>query len=73
MLMCGGIFLSYESFEKVFHRAIHRHEDAVDKEDKRQALVDQHVDLVAFEKAKVKGAIRTDFILSVVSTAAQSL
>lgn len=64
LLMCGGIYLSYEGFEKVFHKVINKHENTVDTEKKRQALADPAIDLVAFEKNKIKGAIRTDFILS---------
>jgi predicted DNA repair protein MutK len=63
LLMLGGIYLSYEGFEKVFHKVIHKQGEAVDREDKCQVRA-APVDLVAFEKAKIKGAIRTDFILS---------
>ena len=63
--MCGGLFLVYEGAEKVIHRfwphAI-PHDD--EQEARRQANADETVDLVAFEKEKIKGAIRTDFILS---------
>jgi predicted DNA repair protein MutK len=65
LLMIGGFFLCYEGFEKIMHRLGRRHRD--DDAHHRQlagALADPGVDIVAFEKDKVKGAVRTDFILS---------
>ncbi|GIK85836.1 MAG: membrane protein [Betaproteobacteria bacterium] len=68
LLMLGGAFLCYEGFEKVWHKLFHRpDEDAADAERRAKlagALTDQSVDVVAVEKQKIKGAIRTDFILS---------
>ncbi|MGE5171037.1 MAG: DUF808 domain-containing protein [Rudaea sp.] len=65
LLMIGGLFLCYEAFEKVVHRlAGHRPERAEEERALAQAVVDPDVDLVAYEKGKIKGAIRTDFILS---------
>ena len=65
LLMIGGAFLCYEGFEKLAHKFMHskaevdaRHKDLV------AALSDPKVDLVAYEKDRIKGAIRTDFILS---------
>ena len=65
LLMCGGLFLVYEGAEKVIHR-FWPHALPHDEEQnaRRQANADETVDLVAFEKDKIKGAIRTDFILS---------
>lgn len=63
LLMLGGAFLCYEGFEKVAHKWLPG-EHATDHEARKQALQDPTVDMVAFEKAKVKGAVRTDFILS---------
>ncbi|HEY9278567.1 MAG TPA: DUF808 domain-containing protein [Eoetvoesiella sp.] len=65
LLMVGGAFLCYEGFEKLAHRFMHS-KDADRTEHVRQikALADPTVDIVAFEKNKIKGAIRTDFILS---------
>jgi uncharacterized protein len=68
LLMLGGAFLCYEGFEKVAHHFLHGKEDA-DAENaehgkRTAALADNKVDMVAFEKEKVKGAVRTDFILS---------
>ena len=65
LLMIGGAFLCYEGFEKLAHRFLHsRAEDAAHHAELARAVADQSVDLVAAEKQKIKGAIRTDFILS---------
>lgn len=62
LLMLGGAFLCYEGFEKLAHRFLH--DDSERHAEKLQALSDPKVDLVAFEKDKISGAVRTDFILS---------
>lgn len=65
LLMLGGAFLCFEGFEKVAHKLLHsKHDDEESHKKKVEALADPKVDMVAFEKKKVKGAIRTDFILS---------
>ncbi len=65
LLMLGGAFLCYEGFEKLAHKFLHsRTEDAAHHAALTQALVDPAVDLVALERDKIKGAVRTDFILS---------
>lgn len=65
LLMLGGAFLCYEGVEKLFHKFLHsKEEDEAHHAEQVQALNDPAVDMVAFEKAKIKGAIRTDFILS---------
>jgi predicted DNA repair protein MutK len=65
LLMVGGLFLCYEGFEKIAHSWLHsRKEDLEHHKELVLAVVDPQVDLVAFEKDKIKGAIRTDFILS---------
>jgi len=65
LLMIGGAFLCYEGFEKLAHKFLHsKAEDEAHHKDLVDALADPKVDLVAYEKDKVKGAIRTDFILS---------
>ena len=65
LLMIGGAYLCYEGFEKVAHRFLHRpEEDEARRGELVQALADPAVDLVAFEKEKIRGAVRTDFILS---------
>lgn len=65
LLMLGGLFLCYEGTEKVVHTLMYRKgEDEAHHAELVQAVADENVDLVAFEKDKIKGAIRTDFILS---------
>ena len=65
LLMLGGAYLCFEGFEKLAHSFMHRKEDPDDlSEELMQALADPSVDLVALEKDKIKGAIRTDFVLS---------
>ena len=65
LLMLGGLFLCYEGFEKLAHRLMHtRKEDQSHHVELVEALANPAVDIVAFEKEKIKGAIRTDFILS---------
>lgn len=58
LLMVGGLYLCYEGFEKILHSLKHK------KEHSNQLNLPEGTDLVAYEKNKVKGAIRTDFILS---------
>jgi predicted DNA repair protein MutK len=65
LLMIGGAFLCFEGFEKLAHKFFHsKSEDDAHHSELTQALVDPNIDLVALEKDKIKGAIRTDFILS---------
>ncbi|MDD0802574.1 MULTISPECIES: DUF808 domain-containing protein [Acinetobacter] len=62
LLMIGGLFLCYEGVEKVLH-SLH-HKKAKTEEEASQELAAIETDMATFEKDKVKGAIRTDFILS---------
>lgn len=65
LLMLGGAFLCFEGFEKIAHKWLHsRAEVAAHHAELVQAVANPAVDLVAFEQEKIKGAIRTDFILS---------
>ncbi|AEG93871.1 candidate membrane protein [Ramlibacter tataouinensis TTB310] len=65
LLMVGGAFLCYEGFEKLAHRFLHSpSEDQAHHRELAQALANPAVDVVALEKDKIKGAVRTDFILS---------
>jgi len=65
LLMLGGAFLCFEGAEKLAHRLLHsRAEDEAHRAELAQALANPEVDLVAVEKDKIKGAVRTDFILS---------
>ncbi|HMO45843.1 MAG TPA: DUF808 domain-containing protein [Rubrivivax sp.] len=73
LLMIGGAFLCYEGFEKLAHRFLHRrdagrqpHGEGTREQDeaRTQARAEPAADPAALEKAKIKGAIRTDFVLS---------
>ncbi len=65
LLMLGGAFLCYEGFEKLAHKFLHSPaEQAAHKAELVQARVVSAQELVALEKDKIKGAVRTDFILS---------
>lgn len=65
LLMLGGAFLCFEGVEKLAHKFLHSEaEEAAEHESHLQANANPAVDLVAFEKDKIKGAVRTDFILS---------
>lgn len=65
LLMLGGAYLCFEGFEKLAHKFLHsKEEDDAQHAARKEAVADANVDLVAYEKAKIKGAVRTDFILS---------
>lgn len=65
LLMVGGAYLCFEGFEKLAHKWLHSAEDDEKAHAEHvDALAKSDVDLVTFEKDKIKGAIRTDFILS---------
>ncbi|SIR79891.1 hypothetical protein SAMN05216509_4921 [Pseudomonas sp. B10] len=65
LLMVGGAYLCFEGFEKLAHKFLHsKEEDEAEHTQLTEAVADPTTDLVAFEKDKIKGAIRTDFILS---------
>lgn len=65
LLMIGGAYLCFEGFEKLAHKFLHsKEEDDAQHNARKEAVADATVDLVAFEKTKIKGAVRTDFILS---------
>jgi len=65
LLMLGGGYLCYEGFEKLAHKFLHsKAEDEAHHKELVHALQDPAVDLVAFEKEKIRGAVRTDFVLS---------
>ncbi|MCG6466831.1 DUF808 domain-containing protein [Vibrio parahaemolyticus] len=60
LLLIGGLFLCFEGAEKVLEKLFphsHPHEE-------KEELVDTGESLEDYEKRKVAGAIRTDFILS---------
>lgn len=75
LLMAGGAFLCYEGFEKVAHKLLHRsghggHDAASSAHAAAEEAAleggqpDIHTDMASLEKQKIKGAVRTDFILS---------
>jgi predicted DNA repair protein MutK len=63
-LIAGGLYLCFEGFEKIAHKFFHGAEKAANHDELVEQLADPSVDMVAFEQKKIKGAIRTDFILS---------
>ncbi len=64
LLMLGGLFLCFEGVEKLAHKFFHDPEEEAHDQALHAAATDASVDLVALERDKIKGAIRTDFILS---------
>ena len=65
LLMIGGAYLCYEGFEKIAHKFLHSEaEDKAHDAEILEALTHPDVDMLVFEKDKIKGAIRTDFVLS---------
>lgn len=64
LLMVGGTYLCFEGAEKLMHRFLHPGEAAADKAKLKEALAKPEADLREVERDKIKGAIRTDFILS---------
>jgi uncharacterized protein len=65
LLMLGGAFLCYEGFEKLAHKLLHsRSEDSAHHAELTAALADPGVDLAVLEQSRIKGAVRTDFVLS---------
>ncbi len=65
LLMLGGAYLCYEGFEKLAHKFLHSKADDTSRHAELvSAVANPAVDIVAFEKDKIRGAIRTDFVLS---------
>ncbi|MDW5377654.1 DUF808 domain-containing protein [Halomonas sp. HP20-15] len=64
LLMLGGAYLCFEGVEKLAHKFLHRDEDSDEHRRRVEAMADERVDMRAFERDKIKGAVRTDFILS---------
>ncbi|APC15278.1 hypothetical protein BLL42_05915 [Pseudomonas frederiksbergensis] len=65
LLMVGGAYLCFEGFEKLAHTFLHsKAEDQAEHAQWVEAVADPATDLVAYEQDKIKGAVRTDFILS---------
>lgn len=64
LLVLGGLYLCFEGAEKLLHKYLPHEDEIQEREARIEALTQEDVDMVAFEKDKIKGAIRTDFILS---------
>ena len=65
LLMVGGAYLCYEGFEKIAHQFLYSEaEDKAHDAEIFEVLTHPDVDMLVFEKDKIKGAIRTDFVLS---------
>lgn len=65
LLTLGGAYLCFEGCEKLAHKYLHSAaEQATEREARMASLSNPAADLVAVEKEKIKGAVRTDFILS---------
>jgi len=65
LLMLGGLYLCFEGFEKIAHSFLHSHaEDKAHHDELNAAIANPAIDLLVFEKEKIKGAVRTDFVLS---------
>jgi predicted DNA repair protein MutK len=64
LLVVGGTFLCFEGCEKLAHKFFHKREEQAEHVRHVTAVADPSIDLVAFERDKIKGAIRTDFVLS---------
>ena len=64
LLMFGGLFLCYEGFEKIHHSNQQKSSQQAEKIEGEQKLARDVADLQTYEKEKIKGAIRTDFVLS---------
>lgn len=63
LLMLGGLFLCFEGVEKLFHKFFHAEHD-VHHDPKKLIGQDESKTLEVLEQEKIKGAIRTDFVLS---------
>lgn len=64
LLVLGGLYLCFEGAEKVLHPFLPHNEEETEAGQRLDKLTDTSIDLVQMEKDKIKGAIRTDFILS---------
>lgn len=65
LLMLGGLYLCFEGVEKLFHKYFHQEVEVKDNHEEHiQRLLLSDIELLTLEKQKIKGAIRTDFILS---------
>lgn len=59
LLILGGLYLCFEGFEKIIRKIFHKKNEAAKKK-----IDIQTIDMRQFEKEKIRGAVRTDFVLS---------
>jgi predicted DNA repair protein MutK len=64
LLMVGGAYLCFEGVEKIAHKFLHGEDEDADEAARRAALLNPEIDVLEVEREQVKGAIRTDFVLS---------
>ena len=64
LLILGGLYLCFEGCEKLAHKFLHREDAHAHDKELESAVADRNIDLVAIERVKIRGAIRTDFVLS---------
>ena len=65
LLMLGGLYLCFEGFESVAHRFLHHgHGNDEELDDLSATVLDPDVNLLDWERERIKGAVRTDMILS---------
>ena len=65
LMIAGGSFLCFEGFEKIAHKFLHsKQEDETHHAQHVEILITEEIDVAAAEEQKIKGAVRTDFILS---------
>jgi len=63
LLMGGGLYLCFEGAEKIFAR--HQLTNTSISHHDVPSVLNSVTELLAFERAKINGAIRTDFVLSI--------
>lgn len=64
LLMIGGAYLCFEGVEKIAHALMHSKEEQKETASLKAAFENPNIDMLEFEQEKIKGAIRTDFVLS---------
>lgn len=63
LLLVGGAYLCFEGVEKVLHRYLHPEVDQ-ERAERVKAIAEPKVDMVEFERKKIRGAVITDLVLS---------
>jgi predicted DNA repair protein MutK len=64
LMILGGGYLCFEGVEKILHTFLHSHDEEEHKKSHHEIIATPEIDVVQAEKSKIRGAIRTDFILS---------